>query len=183
MPAVVLLERTGSSVVVEGTHLVRVQDRCRRRLERLERMRGLDRAACGHLGRIQKAGLDPRSITIRSSFARPVTPVDLTIYSDRQVPDRPVRPPATRLVRSRGCALQFYLTLLFEAQCRTRAGGTTAPNTIRRDRAQGMGLGACRRVVVLGAEQPTPAHRPGVTRCDGSVLGLDLLLDRRSGPR
>jgi hypothetical protein len=92
-------------------------------------MRGLDRAACGHLSRIKQAGLDPRSIMIRSSFARLATPVDLAIYSDRQVPDRSVRPPATRLVRSRGCALQFYLTLLFEAQCQARAGGTTAPNT------------------------------------------------------
>jgi hypothetical protein len=42
--------------------------------------------------------------------------------SDRRLPDRADRPPASRLISPRGAALRFYLTALFEAQTRTSPG-------------------------------------------------------------
>jgi hypothetical protein len=65
---------------------------------------------------------------IRSGFARLGHHLDTTVYSDRRVPERRLRPPATRLLRSRGCTLQFFLTALFEAQCHTRPGRVPGPN-------------------------------------------------------
>jgi hypothetical protein len=96
------------------------------RLARLESLRdsGADETACEALTQVLRDGrVRPDRIVIRSAFARLARQLDMTAYSDRRVPERNLRPPATRLVHSRGCALQFYLTLLFEAQCRTRPGG------------------------------------------------------------
>ena len=85
--------------------------------------------ACLALRQIHDAGkLSPDQILIRSGFARLSQPLDTEVYSDRRVPEHAVRPPATRLLRSRGCALQFFLTALFEAQCRTRPGGVATAN-------------------------------------------------------
>jgi hypothetical protein len=42
--------------------------------------------------------------------------------SDRRLPDRKDRPPASRIMTPRGAALRFYLTALFEAQAKTRPG-------------------------------------------------------------
>jgi hypothetical protein len=42
--------------------------------------------------------------------------------SDRRLPDRDSRPPASRLISPRGAALRFYLTALFEAQAGTVPG-------------------------------------------------------------
>jgi hypothetical protein len=90
---------------------------------------GAYKEACQALRQIHEAvKLSPDQILIRSGFARLRQPLDTEVYSDRQVPERPVRPPATRLLRSRGCTLQFFLTALFEAQCRTRPGRVAAAN-------------------------------------------------------
>lgn len=108
------------------------EDRDRKRLARLRSMEetGTHKDACQELRQIHEAGkLSPDQILIRSGFARLSQPLDTEGYSDRRVPERPVRPPATRLLRSRGCALQFFLTALFEAQCRTRPGRIAAANT------------------------------------------------------
>lgn len=43
-------------------------------------------------------------------------------YSDRKLPPREHRPPATRLITSQGVALKLYLTALFEAHTQGRPG-------------------------------------------------------------
>ena len=108
------------------------EDRVQKRLVRLRSMEhtATYNEACQALGQIHDTGqLRPDQILIRSGFARLSQPLDTEVYSDRLVPERAVRPPATRLLRSRGCALQFFLTALFEAQCRTRRGGKATANT------------------------------------------------------
>jgi hypothetical protein len=108
-----------------------VEDRNRKRLARLESRQDdqTDEAACKALRRIHRTGdIRPDQIVVRSSFARLGEQLDIAVYSDRRVPPRRLRPPATRLMRSRGCALQFFLTALFEAQCRTRPGHTVTRN-------------------------------------------------------
>jgi hypothetical protein len=61
----------------------------------------------------------PDALRVRSRFAllqKPVSPEgDL---SDRRLPPRAVRPPATRLMSPRGIALRLYLTSLFVLQKR-----------------------------------------------------------------
>ena len=112
--------------------MTRAEDRLRKRLARLQSIKdaGTDATAREALCQIHSSGnIRPDQIVIRSSFARLANRLDTTVYSDRRVPERRLRPPATRLVRSRGCVLQFYLTLLFEAQCRTRLGRRPRPNT------------------------------------------------------
>jgi hypothetical protein len=42
--------------------------------------------------------------------------------SDRRLPNKEDRPPATRLITPRGAVLRVFLTALFEAQTRTRPG-------------------------------------------------------------
>lgn len=116
---------------VEGVQVV-AEDRDRKRLARLRSMdeTGTHEEACRALRQIHEAGkFSPDHILIRDGFARLSQPLDTEVYSDRRVPERPVRPPATRLLRSRGCTLQFFLTALFEAQCRTRPGRVAADNT------------------------------------------------------
>lgn len=44
-------------------------------------------------------------------------------YSDRKVPPRRLRPPATRISSSQGCALRFFLMTLAVTQMTKRAGG------------------------------------------------------------
>jgi len=64
---------------------------------------GTHKEACQALRQIHEAGeFSPDQILIRSGFARLSQPLDTEVYSDRRVPERPVRPQATRLLRSRG---------------------------------------------------------------------------------
>jgi hypothetical protein len=117
---------------LKGHSLMSAQDRDRRRLARLQRMADseLGAKACEALYQVHQAGpVRPDLVVIRSGFSRLTQPQDVTIYSDRRVPERLRRPPATRLMRSRGCSLQFFLTALFEAQCRTRPGAVARTNT------------------------------------------------------
>ena len=170
---------------VEGAQVV-AEDRDRKRLARLRSMdeTGTHKEACRALRQIHEAGkFSPDHILIRGGFARLSQPLDTEVYSDRRVPERPVRPPATRLLRSRGCTLQFFLTALFEAQCRTRPGRVAADNT--RPLKQGCGpsqLGRPRRarrryrshsLQAPGNQRPRPACAasppgiadPGRQRC------------------
>ncbi|MDB4872747.1 MAG: hypothetical protein JWL97_3751 [Gemmatimonadales bacterium] len=65
----------------------------------------------------------PDEVRIRSRFVCRSTPAPCD-PSDRKLPARRHRPPATRLLSPRGIALRFYLIALCEAQMRTRAGET-----------------------------------------------------------
>jgi len=58
---------------------------------------------------------------IRTPFAYQAEPAPED-SSDRRLPARKYRPPATRLVSPRGAALRLYLTALAEAQTRAKAG-------------------------------------------------------------
>jgi hypothetical protein len=130
----ILTSRDGQAdpLQLKGHKVLSVQDRNRRRLARLQGMAdsGMGTRACEALRQVHQAGgFRPDLVVIRSGFSRLPQPQDMAVYSDRRVPDRHLRPPATRLMRSRGCSLQFFLTALFEAQCRTRPGAVVRPNT------------------------------------------------------
>ncbi|QDY11218.1 hypothetical protein FJK98_32160 [Micromonospora sp. HM134] len=67
----------------------------------------------------QISGLRDR-VLIRPEFMCRTTPAPLEGEpSDRRLPNRAERPPATRLVSPRGIALRLYLTALLEAQTRS----------------------------------------------------------------
>src|SRR5258708_39462806 len=105
------------------------EDRYRKRAARLKSMEETYAASCRALRLIHQEGThSPDQVLIRSGFARLSQRLDTEVYSDRGVPERSVRPPATRLLRSRGCALHFFLTALFEAQCRTPPGRLASVN-------------------------------------------------------
>ena len=121
-----------SPLQLKGHKRLAAEDRNQKRLARLRSMEKTRtyNDACQWLRQIRDAGeLRPDQILIRSGFARRSQPLDTEAYSDRSVPERARRPPATRLLRSRGCALQFFLTALFEAQCRTPPGRIATANT------------------------------------------------------
>jgi hypothetical protein len=61
-------------------------------------------------------GRKPERIYLRRSFARLDKPI-MGAFSDRKLPPRKMRPPATRLIAPRGVTLQTFLTVLFVAQC------------------------------------------------------------------
>ncbi|MGW4412646.1 hypothetical protein ACWEJ6_52260 [Nonomuraea sp. NPDC004702] len=65
----------------------------------------------------------PRPVRVRSRFVYRSQPAAGDL-SDRRLPPRQDRPPATRVLSARGIALRFYLIALVAAQMRTaRAGG------------------------------------------------------------
>lgn len=109
---------------------MKAEDRDQPRLARLRSLREACDTACEALRQIHEAGrYSPDQILIRSGFARLSQRLNTEVYSDRRVPERPVRPPVTRLLRSRGCVLQFFLTTLFEAQCRPPPGRVATANS------------------------------------------------------
>lgn len=117
---------------LKGYKNLSAQDRNRRRLARLQSMAdsGTGARTCEALRQVHQTGaVRPELVLLRSGFSRLPQPQDVMVYSDRRVPERHLRPPATRLMRSRGCSLQFFLVALFEAQCRTRPGAVVRPNT------------------------------------------------------
>ncbi|MFI6883816.1 hypothetical protein [Streptosporangium canum] len=64
----------------------------------------------------------PRAVRVRSRFVYQSQPAPGDV-SDRRLPPRRHRPPATRMLNPRGIALRFYLIALCAAQMRTKAGG------------------------------------------------------------
>ena len=71
--------------------------------------------------------LAARGMVLRTGFVHRSTPAP-GYASDRRVPRREHRPPATRIASSKGAALRLYLMALAENQIRLRAGaGTTNP--------------------------------------------------------
>lgn len=65
------------------------------------------------------------AVYVRNEFVNTGTPPGVPLRgdpSDRRLPDKEDRPPATRLITPRGAVLRVLLTALFEAQARTRPG-------------------------------------------------------------
>jgi hypothetical protein len=87
-----------------------------RRLAKLAKIEGQAKEASESFEQVRR----PRNLRIRVEFAMRSSPAepngDLT---DRLLPPRNDRPPATRLVSPRGIALRLYLTALFVAQSRS----------------------------------------------------------------
>jgi hypothetical protein len=110
-----------------------------RRIARLTAMETSVNSALEALNRVQAAGRrQVKRIYIRKDFtyrARPA-PGDA---SDRRLPPRADRPPATRIMSPRGTALRTYLIALFEAQTRSSAG--TRPTNDRPLRVRGEAVG------------------------------------------
>ncbi|HET9896467.1 MAG TPA: hypothetical protein VFQ44_16190 [Streptosporangiaceae bacterium] len=99
--------------------------RLERRLARLTRIESQAERASACFGRLRT----PRNLRIRTEFAMRSDPAQPAGEStDRLLPPRAERPPATRLVSPRGIALRFYLTALFVAQ--SRPPGTIPRNTL-----------------------------------------------------
>lgn len=63
------------------------------------------------------------AVVLRRSFSYLRTPINDNTVSDRSTPPRELRPPATRLVTSRGMALRFMLTALAVKQQGRALGG------------------------------------------------------------
>lgn len=110
-----------------------------RRVARLTAMETSVNSALEALNRVQAGGRQQaKQIYIRSDFAYRARPAPGDA-SDRRLPPRADRPPATRIMSPRGTALRFYLTALFEAQTRSSAG--THPTNDRPLRARGEAVG------------------------------------------
>lgn len=99
--------------------------RLERRLDRLAKIESQVQRASACFGRIRR----PRNLRIRTEFAMRNDPARPTAeLTDRVLPPRAERPPATRLVSPRGIALRLYLTALFTMQ--SRPAGTEPRNTL-----------------------------------------------------
>ena len=61
-------------------------------------------------------------LVLRQDYVYLRTPIESSVVSDRTAPARRLRPAATRISSSQGCALRFHLTLLSVAQARSKAG-------------------------------------------------------------
>ena len=93
------------------------------RIQRLKIMaQSVDRAqaAFGQASRSARL-VAPQHLRLRPGFVYRAEPASDSI-SDRRVPPREDRPPATRVSSSRGAALRFELTALALVQARHRAG-------------------------------------------------------------
>lgn len=90
--------------------------------KRLERLSVTERTIDGATASL-KGSARWHDVRIRARFVHQTkaAPDDA---SDRRLPARHHRPPATRLLSASGIALRFYLIALCEAQLRTRAGET-----------------------------------------------------------
>lgn len=86
-------------------------------------------------------GFQPARVLLRRQFARLDRPAT-GAFSDRKLPPPHKRPPSTRIIKPRGVAQSFYLTMLFVAQCERRAG---QPPLLDRP---------------LSTANPTPGHAP-----------------------
>lgn len=102
---------------------VRQAEAWKRRLRRVAVMAGSvehARAAFEQASRSPRRG-NPHHLRLRPGFVYRTEPVPEE-SSDRRVPPREDRPPATRVASSRGAALRLELTALALAQARHRSG-------------------------------------------------------------
>lgn len=89
------------------------QQKLEGRLHRLDQQ-----AYIAQIERVRRSiggSLPPSGLVLRSGFSYREEGID-TEASDRRAPSRKLRPPATRLISSRGAALRFALTLLAVVQ-------------------------------------------------------------------
>jgi len=89
------------------------------RLARLDNPEHLDRI--DRVYKLMPGELPPTGLVIRTGFSYRGTGVDADA-SDRKAPPHDLRPPATRLITSRGAALRFAVTLLAAAQSNRKLG-------------------------------------------------------------
>jgi hypothetical protein len=92
---------------------------------RIARLRAMEASVNSALEALKRAQTEGRRrvgrVRIRSDFVYRASPAPGDA-SDRRLPPRADRPPATRIMSPRGTALRLYLTALFEAQTRCSAG-------------------------------------------------------------
>jgi hypothetical protein len=92
---------------------------------RIARLRAMEASVNSALEALKRAQAEGRRrvgrVRIRSDFVYRASPAPGDA-SDRRLPPRADRPPATRIMSPRGTALRLYLTALFEAQTRCSAG-------------------------------------------------------------
>lgn len=113
--------------MVRLTVSVKDRERLARRYERLLITEPyLDSAVASLRGRGHRS---PTVVRVRTRFVYQDRPVPED-PSDRSLPPRRDRPPATRVLSPRGIALRFYMTALCHAPLRVKPGGhpsTTCP--------------------------------------------------------
>lgn len=90
------------------------------RRERLEELRDSFGETLAATRSLPNKRVDLAHVKIRDNYA--VLPAPAPSGSDRKLPVRSERPPATRLLTSRGSLLRFSLLTLFEIQTRIRPG-------------------------------------------------------------
>ncbi|MQA86680.1 MAG: hypothetical protein GEV03_19105 [Streptosporangiales bacterium] len=94
------------------------RQRIDRRLARVMKMAPMVAAATA---RLREQGRWPETVRVRPHFVYRRTPAPGD-PSDRRLPERRHRPPATRILSPNGIALRLYLIALFEAQMHARPG-------------------------------------------------------------
>ncbi|KAF0956844.1 hypothetical protein [Rhodococcus sp. T7] len=102
-----------AGLYASGTELRQVQTR----LKRLGKLAGPIEHATEALRGLSDGKLS--EVRIRHDFLYQEKPL---VGSDRKMPSRAERPPASRLVSPRGAALKLFLIALYEAQTRTKPG-------------------------------------------------------------
>jgi hypothetical protein len=149
-----------------------------RRIARLNAMKTSVNSALESLDRIQAAGRrQVKQIYIRRDFAFRAHPAPGDV-SDRRLPPRADRPPATRIMSPRGTALRTYLIALFEAQTRCSAG--THPTNDRPLRARGEAVGWVDLVAPRAPVTSPDSRYAGIT--DKKLRQLQDALARLSHP-
>lgn len=108
---------------VSGPPNQRERDSLKRRLNRLEQAQdSVATSVSRYTEMVDNARKRVERILFRTGYSYRSTASSTA--SDRAVPPREERPPATRLFTPRGAALRFHILALAEAQIRTRAGAT-----------------------------------------------------------
>ena len=108
---------------VSGPPNQRERDSLMRRLNRLEQAQdSVATSVSRYTEMVDTARKRVDRILFRTGYSYRSTAASTA--SDRAVPPRDERPPATRLFTPRGAALRFHILALAEAQIRTRAGAT-----------------------------------------------------------
>lgn len=101
-----------------------------RRLERLGRMERSITRANTSLGELASRRSQVTEVRIREAMVRRASPAPGEDYSDRRIPPRHLRPPATRLISANGVALRLLLTALMEAQTSGARAGARPENRL-----------------------------------------------------
>lgn len=124
----------------------------------------------------QLAGPLDGPIRLRRGFAYLTSPEGIGTYSDRRVPPRERRPPATRIGTSRGAALRLELTALALAQTRHRAGKRVTNHLpLRPDNGADLPMGW---IDLIASPAVHHSGRTSMTANDKKLRQLNNALDR-----